>query len=175
MDNGAFRVTPLGQDEDAVLRDAVYQAAVWWEATEERPHPARNELFAAPAYGAYVDGWGRCGDRALVARSGRTCLGVAWFRLYTEAAPSYGFVDDRTPELGIAVVPWVRGAGVGALLASLIVTATVDGFPALSLSVAAGNPARRLYERSGFTPRRETSGSTTMLRALARVHQPEEA
>jgi RimJ/RimL family protein N-acetyltransferase len=65
--------------------------------------------------------------------------------------PGYGFVDESTPELGIAVSPEVRGRGIGrALLASLIEHARAAQLPALSLSVESDNPALRLYERLGF-------------------------
>ncbi len=55
------------------------------------------------------------------------------------------------PELGIGVAGHSRGRGVGGgLLAAMLGRAADDGFGALSLSVEDGNPAVRLYERSGF-------------------------
>jgi ribosomal protein S18 acetylase RimI-like enzyme len=78
-------------------------------------------------------------------------VGAAWFRLFTGAEPGYGFVDERTPELAIAVVPSKRGHGVGEeLLVALLERARASGYEALSLSVEPGNPARKLYERHGF-------------------------
>ncbi|MDW3212564.1 MAG: GNAT family N-acetyltransferase [Ilumatobacteraceae bacterium] len=69
-------------------------------------------------------------------------VGAAWVRQLR----GYGFVDERTPELSIAVVGSRRGSGVGAaLLASLL-----DAVPRASLSVDRRNPAVRLYERLGF-------------------------
>ncbi len=65
--------------------------------------------------------------------------------------PGYGFVDDSTPEVGIAVVSELRGRGVGgALLRALMAAARSRGFGALSLSLERGNPAVHLYERHGF-------------------------
>ena len=67
------------------------------------------------------------------------------------AQPGYGFVDEQTPELTIAVVPSRRGRGYGAeLLTSLLAQAKEDGFGAVSLSVEPDNPALALYERHGF-------------------------
>ena len=65
--------------------------------------------------------------------------------------PGYGFVDSSTPEMGLAVVPDLRGRGAGGtLLRALMEVARSEGFDALSLSVECGNPAVRLYERRGF-------------------------
>ena len=80
-----------------------------------------------------------------------TPLGATWYRLFAAEAPGYGFVSESIPELAIGVVEEARGQGIGAaLLAGLVVCARREGHPALSLSVELANPARRLYERTGF-------------------------
>ena len=113
--------------------------------------------------GRYVDGWGRPGDTALLAIEGGHRIGAGWFRLFREAAPGYGFVDDETPELTIAVVPSRRGRGLGKeLLAGLLAQAREDGFAAVSLSVEPDNPALHLYERSGFAKVGERGGALVM-------------
>jgi ribosomal protein S18 acetylase RimI-like enzyme len=57
---------------------------------------------------------------------------------------SYGFVDEATPELGIAVAAGLRGHGIGrSLLRALIEAAARDAHPGISLSVAPANPSRR--------------------------------
>src|SRR3990170_3089770 len=69
-------------------------------------------------------------------------LGAAWYRLMTYEEPGYGFVDDQTPEVALAVVPDHRGRGLGgALLRELREAARSQGYSALSLSVEKGNPA----------------------------------
>ena len=61
-----------------------------------------------------------------------------------------------------------RGRGVGtALLAAAVEEAWRRGLPALSLSVEDGNPARRLYERCGFTVVGRSGDSDTMLLDLS--------
>jgi hypothetical protein len=45
---------------------------------------------------------GAQGDRAIVAEDQGVRLGAAWFRLWTDDCHSYGFVDAKTPEIGIA-------------------------------------------------------------------------
>jgi ribosomal protein S18 acetylase RimI-like enzyme len=99
-----------------------------------------------------VTGWGRPGDGGVIAVSddGHR-LGAAWYRLFSEEEPGFGFVDAQTPEISISVVPGSRGRGIGtALLTALVQHAHREGFHALSLSVSPENPAFRLYERAGF-------------------------
>lgn len=116
------------------------------------PRPHAEEECSDPRIAKYVTGWGRPGDGAVIAvgDDGRR-LGAAWYRLFSEEEPGFGFVNAETPEISIAVVPDSRGRGIGtALLAVLVERARREGFPALSLSVSPQNPAVRLYERSGF-------------------------
>jgi len=101
--------------------------------------------------GRYVDRWGRPGDTAVVLIERFRPVGVAWYRLFKSSEPGYGFVDEDTPELTIAVVPSCRGKGYGAgLLEALLDRARVDGYDQISLSVESDSPAVKLYERHGF-------------------------
>jgi ribosomal protein S18 acetylase RimI-like enzyme len=89
-------------------------------------------------------------------------IGAAWLRRLTGANRGFGSLDDETPELSIAVLPDHRGKGVGTrLLTDLLETARAR-YLSVCLSVSAGNPARRLYERVGFVAVGEASGSLTM-------------
>jgi ribosomal protein S18 acetylase RimI-like enzyme len=92
-------------------------------------------------------------------------VGAAWYRLFTTGRPGYGFLDEETPELTIAVVPSKRGRGFGEqLLSALLEQAREDGHEAMSLSVEKDNPAVKLYQRFGFEPVREMD-STVVMRA----------
>ena len=115
-----------------------------------RPRPARDEILADPSIARYVTGWGREGDTALIAEE-ESPVGAAWYRVFRAEEPGFGFVDEDTPELSIAVVPERRREGIGsALLGALIDRAREDGRRALSLSVSPDNPAVSLYVRFGF-------------------------
>jgi GNAT superfamily N-acetyltransferase len=115
----------------------------------------------------YVRGWGRPGDTAVIALEGGFPVGAAWFRFFPAAEPGYGFVDEATPELAIAVVPSKRGHGVGdELLKALLEKAQTAGYRRISLSVEPGNPARKLYERHGFQVVAEGDDAWTMVASL---------
>ena len=59
----------------------------------------------SPPLRKYSANWGRRGDRALLAIDEHNHpVGAAWYRLFTENEQGYGFVDEETPELGIALM-----------------------------------------------------------------------
>jgi GNAT superfamily N-acetyltransferase len=116
----------------------------------------------------YVRGWGRAGDTAVIALENGFPVGAAWYRLFRADEPGYGYVDEKTPELAIAVVPSKRGHGIGdELLKALLQKARDGGFAKLSLSVEPGNPARKLYERHGFEVVDEGAEAWKMVAHLA--------
>jgi hypothetical protein len=41
----------------------------------------------------------------VIASAGPNAYGAAWYRLFPARRPGFGFVDEETPELTIAVVP----------------------------------------------------------------------
>ena len=80
-------------------------------------------------------------------------MGAAWYRTYTEANHGHGFVAEDVPELAIAVIASRRHEGIGRrLLIDLIDASVAQGYAAMSLSVPEANPARGLYESTGFVP-----------------------
>jgi ribosomal protein S18 acetylase RimI-like enzyme len=107
-----------------------------------------DDLRAVPDLARYVAGWGRPGDHGLVGALGDgPPAGAAWLRLMT----GYAHVDDATPELAVGVAPAARGSGLGTALLARLLDDARRRHPAVSLSVRSDNPARRLYERLGFT------------------------
>jgi GNAT superfamily N-acetyltransferase len=115
----------------------------------------------------YVDNWGRAGDVGLIAHETGNRVGAAWFRLFRASEPGYGFVDEQTPELSIAVVPSRRKHGLGQeLLDALLEKVRTEGHTQVSLSVEKDSPAVGFYERNGFTPSGESQGGLVMIRQL---------
>jgi GNAT superfamily N-acetyltransferase len=127
-------------------------------------HWRLSEDAERPVY-RYVRNWGRAGDAGVVAMDGPHAYGAAWYRLFTADEPGFGFVDEHTPELTIAVVPSRRGKGAGKeLLEALLERARANGFETVSLST----DARQVewYERFGFETVSETPHAVTMVARL---------
>jgi GNAT superfamily N-acetyltransferase len=146
-------IRPGGARDVPFLRDMLRHAFYWRTPVGEQEPPLTR----------YVNGWGRPGDRSLIAIDEFVPVGAAWYRLFTQKDAGFGFVDERTPELAIAVVPSRRGRGFGhELLSGLLERAREDEFDAISLSVAKDNPAVTLYESYGFERVREDDGAVVM-------------
>jgi ribosomal protein S18 acetylase RimI-like enzyme len=157
-------VRPAGSADVGFLKTMLYEAAAW---NPDWPRERTIAALADPMLERYHRDWGRPGDAGVIADLDGEPVGAAWYRLFTPAEPGYGFVDERTPELGIAVVPLHRRKGIGwTLLRALMVQAREDGFRSLSLSVAVHNRSRMMYERAGFHKvREEPDGETWVMRA----------
>ena len=141
-----------GADEP-FLRELVWLAASW-----DEPVPSVVPGALAPELDQYFAGFGRRGDRGLVALIANEPVGGCWIR---EMQSGYGFVAVGTGELSLAVVPAFRGRAVGSTLLEAVLAAERG---AVSLSVDPANPSVRLYERAGFTRIGERQGSLLMLR-----------
>ena len=143
-----MNIRPATQDDVEFLHKMLYEATRW---NPDWPREPIEEFLAEPVLIRYHEGWGRPGDSGVIAELDDVPVGAAWYRLFTEDAPGYGFVDEKIPELGIAVEPLHRRKGIGAtLLRALMVQAREEGYQALSLSVAVHNRSRMMYQRVGF-------------------------
>jgi ribosomal protein S18 acetylase RimI-like enzyme len=152
-------IRDAGPQDVRFLQDMLRHAYYWrWGAPDTVDLPVRR----------YVDRWGRRGDRGVIALDDGMPVGAAWYRLFSQKDAGYGFVDESTPELSIAVVPSRRGKGLGNdLLVALMERARKDGFGQVSLSVERDNPALRLYERHGFRKVGEVGNAYTMVADLS--------
>ncbi|EDX85004.1 acetyltransferase, GNAT family [Synechococcus sp. PCC 7335] len=136
-----FLVSPLEVDDEPVL----------WEMLMHAAHESSVEAVKAnPDLAQYVLEWGRAGDLGVIAKQDKAAVGAAWVRLWSAENQGYGYVSDDIPELAIAVVPRMRGQGIGTVLLSKILQLARPHFPAVCLSIRQDNPALRLYERTGF-------------------------
>ena len=96
-------------------------------------------------------------DIGLVAVMADRVVGAVWARIMKD----YGHIDDQTPSLALALVPGVRGHGIGtALMKSMFTELKRRGYDTVSLSVQKSNPAKHLYDRLGFIQIGSVMGET---------------
>src|SRR5262249_22232415 len=111
--------------------------------------PLPRSVLRDPAISRYVEGWGtRHRDTGLVAFVDTSPVSAAWLRWFSASDPGYGFVDESTPELTVAMLPAHRGKGIGSLLLERL----LPDVPSTSLSCDPQNPAWRKFLRLGFQP-----------------------
>jgi ribosomal protein S18 acetylase RimI-like enzyme len=157
-------IRPLTASDGAHVRWALWTALSW---NPERPLPPPEVILEHPEAVRYHRDWGRYGDLGVLAERDGEVVGVAYCRLFTDEDHGHGFVDERTPELAIAVHADERGAGLGArLLDELASLARSEGFEQLSLSVDTENPAALLYERLGYRDAVADEGGRRMVLEL---------
>lgn len=135
-------IQPANPDDVAFLAQMLVEAVNW---RPDRRRLTLDDLLADPHLARYVRDWGRRGDGGVIAEEGGRRVGACWYRLFPADEPGYGFVEEHTPELGIAVVADQRRHGVGrALLGAALSQAASESFTAISLSVEPDNPSRIL-------------------------------
>jgi GNAT superfamily N-acetyltransferase len=127
---------------EAMLREATYP---------NDPAVSVADVMGRPDLAMTIPDFSRSGDLAQIAEDAGTPVGAAWCRRFTESEHSWGFMDEDTPEVGLAVLATHRGQGIGtALLTALAGAARTAGSDSLSLCTERDGAARSLYERLGF-------------------------
>lgn len=160
-------IRPLTSTDEPFLWEMLYHAI---DVPEGKNAPAR-EVVHTPELARYVQGWGREGDCGFLSSIVTTSqsVGAVWLRQLTFSESGYGYIDDTTPELSIAVLPEYRGFGIGTQLLSHLFASTCGRLP-VSLSVSVGNKAIKLYEAFGFEVVSKSAESLTMKRVKPYQH-----
>ncbi|MEP7340884.1 MAG: GNAT family N-acetyltransferase [Acidobacteriota bacterium] len=159
-----FCIRRLTKADEPFLWEMLYQAL--FVPPGQQPFP--RDIVRNTEISRYVDGWGRDDDFGVVAFHPQTLelIGAAWVRLLTGEDRGYGWINDQTPELTIAVLPEYRGNGLGQRLLAQLLELVRASYDSVSLSVSIENPARRLYERAGFQTVARDKHSLTMKKDL---------
>jgi GNAT superfamily N-acetyltransferase len=108
-----MNIRPATREDAEFLKTMLFEAARW---NPDWPFEPMETVLAEPMLVRYHEDWGRPGDGGAVAELDGVPVGACWYRVFTADEPGYGFVDEETPELAIAVVPSRRGRGIGEAL-----------------------------------------------------------
>lgn len=162
----SLAILPITAEDLDFLQAMLVEAAYWRHDT---PRPPIDEVLHDPDLAVYLEDWGRRGDHGLVARVGDGPAGAVWVRSFDRDRHGYGYVDDRIPELTVAVdAPYRRRGIARCLLSSMLAHQRINGVAAVSLSVERDNPAVAVYEQLGFEVHEQTSSDQTMVCRLER-------
>ncbi|MCL2847151.1 MAG: GNAT family N-acetyltransferase [Firmicutes bacterium] len=127
------------------LEEFLYHAI--YLAEGETPPPREIVVEDKEIY-KYIKDFGNKDDCGVVAKIDDKIIGMAWTRIIG----AYGYLDDATPELAIAVLDEYRCYGIGTKLMEALFNELIKkGYKRTSLSVQKGNPATRFYIRLGYT------------------------
>lgn len=155
-----MKITPIPPNVEPIL----------WEFLAIAAHePVENGIALLkqhPIVSRYVKNFGQqedCGFFAYPDQNSSEPIGAIWARILPKEAAGYGFVDEQTPEIAVAVRPEFQNQGVGKLLLRHFIEATRQRFIAASLNVRDDNLAAiALYGGAGF---RRVKGSEVKNRA----------
>lgn len=149
-------IRPMKESEYPLLEDFLYEAVFLQEGEKKPP----RSITRLPALYAYVRDFGtKKGDLCFCAEVDGRVAGAVWVRLMQ----GFGFVDDETPELAVALHAPFRGRGLGrAFMMRMLEELKARGWKKVSLSVHRKNPAATLYCRLGFRITREQEEDMVM-------------
>jgi len=156
-----YQLRPIEEQDIPFLWEMLY-ASIFKREGEE---PIEPEIIHSPGMSKYVEGWGREGDFGLIAVDSQgKRMGSVTLRFFNDQNAGYGYVNEATPEMGMAVIETARGKGIGTrLIQAALDEARKRGIDAVSLSVDPDNDAIRLYRRFGFVEHGMCGTSVTMV------------
>jgi GNAT superfamily N-acetyltransferase len=150
-----YEIRPLLAKDEPILREMLYQGL-----SSVGNHQPSRKILQQPEFAHYADGWGRAGDTGFVAHDKKdgSVLGAVWLRKPIDKL-------DAPPELAFAVRPEHRRHGIGTALLTQLVRANPHE-STISVSLVAGKPVLRLYERFGFKVAEEVPNAIVMRRQV---------
>ena len=141
-----LHLRPLLASDQENLRHWLH-IALW----DPPPAPLRPiEVLDHPGVRIYFENWGLPTDVGVVAVVDGQDAGACWMRLVPDRQ-GLAYVDDETPQLGIALAPEFQHRGFGKpMMKAALVAAWQHGYRQVSLTVHPENPARFMYQACGF-------------------------
>jgi len=156
-------IRPLQKGEEWFLREMLYEAMYIF--ANERPLP--QSVVDLPELAQYIADFGRKGDICYVGEQNGALIGAIWSRLFSQQNKGYGFVDEQTPEVSLALKPAFRGKGIGTKLIKILgQDLQQQGYEQISLSVDRCNRAEGLYKKLGFEIIAAVESAYTMVKQL---------
>lgn len=159
-----YTIKHLTSEYEAFMWELLYKNI--FEAREEKPaERGMEDLYELERY---IKQWGsHPEDLGFVALDSRNQpVGAVWIRKLLTHEKGWGFIDEETPEMNIAIKHDHRNQGIGTALITELFDTLGDHYSQVSLSVNPNNPSVRLYERFGFEKVASAPPAITMLKKI---------
>ena len=162
-----FTIRDIEKTEFSFLEKMLFEAIFIPDGEEKLP----TSIIFIPELYRYIEKFGQKNDICLVAVVENKLIGAIWARLFAEISTrkseGYGYVDDQTPELSMAIQEKHRNKGIGTqLLQKMIDKLKTLKYHQVSLSVDNRNFAYQLYQKLGFLNVETTENSVIMKKPL---------
>lgn len=166
-----FIIRNIEKTEFSFLEKMLFEAIFIPDGEEKLP----TSIIFIPELYRYIQLFGQKNDICLVVVLDNELVGAAWTRIYAEiptgmpaqVSAGYGYLDDQTPELSMAIQEKHRNKGIGTqLLQKMIDKLKTLKYYQVSLSVDNRNFAYQLYQKLGFVDVETTENSVIMKKIL---------
>jgi ribosomal protein S18 acetylase RimI-like enzyme len=155
-----FAYRKIEKSDYGLLREMLYEALF----VPEGEKPYDESVVNHPEISRYIDNWGKKSDFGIIVHNEQEIIGAIWGRIFLKTNKGFGFVDEDTPELTMAVKSEYRNQGFGkSLMIKFLQFARESGYKHISLSVDKRNRAVDLYKRMGFKIIDEIDSAYTMI------------
>ena len=160
-----MQIRILKSSEISFLKEMLYEAIFVPEGMQKPP----KSIIRDQSVAHYYENWGKdIYDIALVIEINSELIGAIWGRKFLIKDKGYGFFDEESPEISMAIKNEYRSKGLGTkLIEEVIMIYKIQGIKALSLSVDKQNLAYKLYIKQGFSIFTETETSVSMIKYLS--------
>jgi ribosomal protein S18 acetylase RimI-like enzyme len=156
-----YKIRKATKDDENIIKELFYYSIY----VPENAPPVSMSIVDLPELQKYYKDWGNTDDIAYLIENNSEIIAGIWLRLFDITNKGYGFVDDETPELAIAVKNKYRSNGLGTKLMSLLLNdPKVLEYNSISLSVDKSNRAVNLYLKYNFKIFAESNETYIMLK-----------
>lgn len=154
----------IKDDENSFLEEMLYEAL--FVAKGEKKFP--KSILQNPDINKYIKSWGQQKDDiSIVAVFDDNLVGAIWGRKFQSENKGYGYINENTPEISMAVKKECRNCGIGTeLLEQIEIEYAKIGVKQLSLSVNKLNPATLFYKKAGYKLHEEKETALTMIKSI---------
>lgn len=159
-----YIIRKIKNAELGILEKMLYEAIFQPKGSE----PLARDIIKTPEIFIYIENFfSKKDDHCFVSEIKGMVVGCVWVRILTGEIKGYGYIDSKTPEFAISLLPEYRKSGIGtALMKRMIDYLREYGYKQASLSVDKNNYACKMYKGLGFKIIEEKENDYLMLLQL---------